>query len=659
MQFFKPEYFTYLWLVPAVFILFVMSRKLWQKRLARLIQDKDLLQKLLPGYRNAEWLARTFLVTFAVLFMVLALARPQWGDEKKSLQRKGVDLIFMVDTSLSMLAEDIKPSRIGKAKFEIESFVRSLRGDRVGMVTFAGSGFLQTPLTLDHAAFLLFLDAVQVGFLPDPGTSLSQAIHLAIRAFPQKELKYKALILLTDGEDHEGGIEQGLEEAKKANVRIYTIGLGTTEGEPIPLKNEKGERAGFKKDRAGQMVISKLNQPLLERIAKETGGIYMPGTPGEKEVDYILRHLRNWGEQQFAEKTVVEKEDQYQAFLMAAFFLLIAEMLIRRRSRKGTALAACILAFFLFTGFFETSQQTIKKGNEDFQNKKYQSALESYRKVQVKNPDAPELLYDLGTALYKVDSFQESSQNLEGSVLKAQDSKLKAQALYNYGNAQYRLGNFEKAIDSYKKVLEIDPSDQDAKYNLEFLQKQKSQFEKKDQERKKENQKKQDQQQQQNQNQQQQQGQGSQQDQKQQDQQGQQGQQDQQDKDQQQDQQSQIDIQPNQQEQGQQGQQEEQQAQQQKQKEQEQKEKELQELLKQQEEQKKQQEQEQKLAQQADQKPDPNEKKQGQPRQPLQGQMSMENALNLLDALHESERELQDLRRPPVNRNQPPVDKDW
>ena len=225
MQFFRPEYFFYLWLVPAVFVFYVFSHKLWQKRIHLLVQDEALLSKLVEGHRKGEWFVRAILMTLAVLCFVLALARPQWGDEKRTAQRKGVDIIFLVDTSLSMLAEDVKPNRLGKARFEIETFIRNLRGDRVGMVTFAGSGFLQTPLTLDHAAFLLFLDAVQVGFLPDPGTSLAQAIHLAIRAFPQKELKYKSLIIFTDGEDHEGGIEKAIEEAKQANVRIYCIGL--------------------------------------------------------------------------------------------------------------------------------------------------------------------------------------------------------------------------------------------------------------------------------------------------------------------------------------------------------------------------------------------------------------------------------------------------
>jgi Ca-activated chloride channel family protein len=650
MQFFRPEYFSYLWLVPAVLALYIFSHKLWQKRMRRLVQDETLLAKLVEGYRKSEWIIRAVLMTLAVLCFICALARPQWGDEKRSVQRKGVDLIFLVDTSLSMLAEDIKPNRLEKAKFEIETFIRNLRGDRVGMVTFAGSGFLQTPLTLDHAAFLLFLNAVQVGFLPDPGTSLVQAIHLAIRAFPQKELKYKALVLFTDGEDHEGGVEKAIEEAKQANVRIYAIGLGKTEGEPIPLKDEKGKRQGFKKDRSGQIVMTRLNKTLLERLTKETGGIYLPATPGEKEVEIILKHLRGWGEQQFSEKTVVEREDQYQAFLILALILLIAEMLIRRKDKKSPAVMACLAAFFLFTGFLETSQDTVKKGNEHFQNKRYQSALEAYRKVQIKNPDAPEVLYDLGTALYKVDSLQESNQNLETAAKKAEDPMLKARAFYNNGNVQYRLGNFEGAIDSYKKAIALDPSDKDAKYNLEFLQKQMNKMDKKNQDQKKNDQKKDEQkkdQQKDKQDQQQQQNQG-------------QGQQDQKDQGQGKDQRDQNQDQKDQQNQQQQPKPQDQKDQEQQQKDQEEKEKqeEQQKQDQQQKEQEEQQKKEQEEKDQQEQKKN-DQDKQGQQKRPLQGQMSMDNALNLLDALKESETELQDLRRPPVNKNPPPVDKDW
>lgn len=412
------------------------------------------------------------------------------------------------------------------------------------------------------------------------------------------------------------------------------------------------------------MVLTKLNQPLLERLARETGGVYLPATPGEKEVEVLLKHLRGWGEQQFEEKMIVEREDQYQVFLVFAFIFLILEMLVRRRNKKGPAMIACLAAFFLFTGFFETSQGTVKKGNAQFQNKQYQSALEAYRKVQVRNPDSPEVLYDLGTALYKVDAFQESAQDLEAAANKAKDPQLKARTLYNYGNAQYRLGNFEKAIESYKKALQIDPSDKDAKYNLEFLQKQKNKIDKKDQEKKKEDQKKdkqeqqnpqqnkQDQQQGQGQKDQENQGQG------QQDPQNQEQNKDQKDQQQQQNQQKQDQQQQQNQSQEQQDQQKQDSQKDQQQKEQEQRDQEKQEHEQQQKEQEEKQKQEEQQKQQEPQKSD-QEKPQSQQKQPLQGQMSMDNALNLLDALKESEKELQDLRRPPVNKNPPPVEKDW
>lgn len=660
MQFFKPEYFLYLWLVPAVFGIYFFSRKIWEKKLRQLIHGKNILPKLIEGYQNSEWLSKTLLIATVVLLMVLALARPQWGDEKRTVHRKGIDLVFMIDTSLSMLAEDIKPNRLEKAKFEIKTFAQKLTGDRIGMVTFAGSGFLQTPLTLDHAAFLLFMEAVQVGFLPDPGTSLTNAIHLALRIFPQKELKYKALVLFTDGEDHEGGIDKAIEEAKQAGVRIYCIGLGSIEGEPIPLKNERRERTGFKKDRYGQMILTKLNQPLLERIAHETGGIYLRATPSEKEVDLIIKHLHHWGEQEFSEKTIVEKEDQFQVFLVFAFFLLIAEMLLRRRNHKIPHSLACFMMFFLFSGFLESSQDLIKKGNENFQNKRYQSALESYRRVQVQNPDLPEVLYNLGTALYKMDGFRESAQDLETAVQKAKDPALKSKALYNFGNVQYRLGDFEKAMDAYKKALEINPNDQDAKYNLEFLQKQKNSRDKKDQEQKNNKQKKDQKEPKQNQQKQDQQEQGQQQQQQNQGT-GQQNQQDQKNQQQQkQDRQNDKKDQQNQQEQSpQNAQPQDQQQDQQKQNQQkgkDEKEKEQQQREQREKEEPKPEEQEQ---QQKEDKLKQSQEQKGHLKQPLQGQMSMENALNILDALRESEKELQDLRRPPVNKNPPPVEKDW
>ncbi len=287
MQFFKPEYFLYLWLVPAVFGFYVFAHKLWQKRIHRLVQDEALLSKLIEGHRKNEWLTRAIFMTLAVLCFVIALARPQWGDEKRTAQRKGVDIIFMVDTSLSMLAEDIKPNRLEKAKFEIETFIRNLGGDRIGMVTFAGSGFLQTPLTLDHAAFLLFLDAVQVGFLPDPGTSLVQAVDLAIRAFPQKELKYKALILFTDGKTMRAALRR---RSKRPNRRMsgsIASALEPRKGSPSPSRTRGGSARDSRRTAADRWCSrSSTSRFWNDSPRKQAGSIFLPRRVKKKSTSF-------------------------------------------------------------------------------------------------------------------------------------------------------------------------------------------------------------------------------------------------------------------------------------------------------------------------------------------------------------------------------------
>ena len=689
MQFFEPQAFVILWFVPAIVGLAWFAGQSRRKRMERFAVLSTLQTKLTPDHRPNENRLRVVYLVLAVIFATLALARPQWGEEKKKIERKGVDIIFLLDTSLSMLAEDVKPNRLEKSKLEIKNLVHRLKGDRIGMVAFAGSSFLQSPLTLDYSAFFLFLEAIKTGYIPDPGTSLARAVRLAIRSFSGKEHKHRGLVIFSDGEDHEGNLEQVLEEAKKAEVRIYTVGTGTAEGEPIPLRDEEGRKNGFKKDREGQVVITKLNRPVLEKIAADTGGLYLPATPAEQEVDVILKHMESLGKQQFKEKVIAEKEDHFQFFLLLALLFLILEMFLKPTRKIPAKVLAMIGLFFIFSGFFENSQKPNNDANKLFQEKKYKSAQELYQKAKMKDPNDPVIRYNAGTTDYQLERYQEAAKEFEKVIATAKDPALKARALYNYGNTQYRLGNFEKSIESYKKALEIDPKDVDAKYNLEFLQNKKGAFDKKNQDRQNQKQdqnqrQNQQQNQQQSQQQDQQQGQGqkqdqqqrgqqenqqkdqqekdqqqqqNQQDQQQKDQKQQQDQQDQQQKDQQQQQdqqdQQQKDQQQNQQQsQQQKDQQEQQEKDQQKQDEQRQKEQEQQEQQDQQEQSGEDEEKEQPaLANEQQQK--------GGGGQKLQGQMSMQNALQVLDALKEGEKELQDLRRPQSHKEPPPGGKDW
>ncbi len=336
MQFYQPAHLQFLWLIPIVIALFYFAAKRKKKILAGLGNLQTL--RLLTSFHSESKLKwKSFLLVTALIFLVVALAQPQWGEEKKKIKRKGIDLIFLVDTSLSMLAEDVKPNRLEKARFEMRSFLRHLKGDRVGIVTFAGSGFLQSPLTLDYSAFSLFADSIEVGYIPDMGTSMSEGIHTAVRSLPGDTNKHRAVVILSDGENMEEDIQNAIESAKKAGVRLYTIGIGTKAGEPIPLKSETGKMSGYKKDKFGEVVISKLNEPLLGKIASETEGLYFPATPGETETGLIYQHIQSLGKKEFKEQLLVEREDHFQSFLLIGILLLLLETILGDRSKRRYA----------------------------------------------------------------------------------------------------------------------------------------------------------------------------------------------------------------------------------------------------------------------------------------------------------------------------------
>ncbi|MBI4394800.1 MAG: VWA domain-containing protein [Candidatus Omnitrophica bacterium] len=332
MQFLYPEWLSGFWIVFALLIFFLWTGKR-KKSLLEKFGKWQTLKSLIEFHSKEKEQIKKILLLAVLSLLILALARPQWGETKKEIERKGVEVIFLVDTSLSMLAEDASPSRIGKAKLEMKSALRQLKGDRIGIVTFAGSGFIQSPLTLDYDAFILFANSIQVGYIPDAGTSLSQAIRTAVKGFAKSKQKNHVVILLSDGEDLEGDVEAAVKLAKEAKIRIYTVGIGTKEGAPIPLRSEQGKVSGYKKDRSGEIVITKLNEPLLTQAAEQTGGLYFPASAGEREMEWIYQHMQNLEKGEFKQRLVIEREDHFQFFLAFAIILLLIETLMSDTKR--------------------------------------------------------------------------------------------------------------------------------------------------------------------------------------------------------------------------------------------------------------------------------------------------------------------------------------
>ncbi len=294
-----------------------------------------LAPKLTREFSRGKAVFRALLLLGCFAFFILALARPQWGMRLETVRRRGVDILVALDTSYSMNAEDVAPTRLAKAKAEVRSLLGRLKGDRMGLISFAGSAVVQCPLTLDYGAISLFLDVANTESIPDPGTSLAAAITTANAAFIAKERKYKVLIILTDGEDLEGQVEPAVDKAKEAGVIIYTVGIGSPDGRPIPIRDAKGDIVEYRKDPNGQVVISRLDEKALAQIAARTGGRYFRATTAEGELDDLYGEISQMEKKELESKLYQNFEDRFQYPLTLALLLLVAEASMSDRRKPG------------------------------------------------------------------------------------------------------------------------------------------------------------------------------------------------------------------------------------------------------------------------------------------------------------------------------------
>ncbi|MBN2543724.1 VWA domain-containing protein [bacterium] len=318
--------------IPLLILLFVLLEK-QRRRILQLFGNFELLSRLMPGVSPKQRHWKMALIVLAFMFLILALARPQIGTKLEKVKREGIDLVIALDVSESMLAEDVKPNRMSKAKYEVASIINKLEGDRIGIVTFAGDAFLLCPLTTDYGAALMLLDAVDTKIIPEQGTSIGRALEVAHKAFVEKERKHKVLLLITDGEDHETEPQKIAEEMGKEGIKIFTVGIGSTKGVPIPIYNEYGNQTGFKKNRKGEVVTTRLDELTLEKIALMTEGKYYRATPGQAELDDIYDAISKMEKKEFEQKKFTQFEDRFQYFLAVAILLLLAETFIPERKR--------------------------------------------------------------------------------------------------------------------------------------------------------------------------------------------------------------------------------------------------------------------------------------------------------------------------------------
>ncbi len=483
MTFGQPLWFWAFALFPVLIALFFRNEgrrvKLLRKLVAARLQDR-LAGSVSVGKRRFRFL----LVLLGLACVIAALTQPRLGYTWEQSKRKGRDVLIAIDCSKSMLATDLAPSRLGRAKLAAQDLIGQLEGDRAGLIAFAGSAFLQAPMTVDYSAVLASLAELDADIIPRGGTNIAAAIQTAVEAFGKGESDHRALIIFTDGEELD---EDAVKAAAALDgaVRIYTVGLGSADGSLIPLPGANGG-TDFVKDENGQIVKSRLDEERLRKIAEATGGFYVHLTSGPAETLQIVRDgLGQMKEQDIDAKMSRRPIERYQWPLAGGLVLLAASMLVgerRRATRREAAPAKALAAagVMLLALFTPTGARAKNAGIEAYERQEYKEADAHFTKQLKRLPDSQALHFDIGAAAYKAGDFGKALDAFSKAIT-SPDPQLHAAAEYNLGNTLYQRGAVQKekepkirewknALQHYDQALNVQPENRDAKFNRDVVQ---------------------------------------------------------------------------------------------------------------------------------------------------------------------------------------------
>lgn len=492
---FRFEDSIYLYLLAVIPMLallrFMMTRS--RKKRLRKFGDPQLVKQLMPDVSRWRPAVKFWLLQAALALIIVMLARPQLGTKISHEKRQGIETIIAMDISNSMLAQDVTPSRLDRCKMMVENLVDNFTDDKIGLIVFAGDAFIQLPITSDYVSAKMFLADIQPSLIATQGTDIALAISKAVNSFTQEEGIGKAIIVITDGEDHEGGAVEAAQEARKKGMRVYVLGVGSKGGAPIPDGN-----GGYMKDRAGNTVMTRLNQDMCRDIAKAGGGAYIHvdnNSDAQRQLDNELAKLSK----KETETTVYSDfDEQFQAVGILVLLLLIAELCLLEcknpllknvRFFKGKRRYASAILVLMLVSTIPTQAQSdrsnIREGNRLFRSGKHADSEVSYRKAMEKNPRNPQAAYNLGNALFAQKKDSAAVVAYQSGVQLETSAKRKAMGYHNMGVVCQSHKMFSEAIEAYKNALRLNPKDDEARYNLELCKKQqKKQQDKKNQDKK-------------------------------------------------------------------------------------------------------------------------------------------------------------------------------
>ena len=330
-RFAYPEYFWGFWLIPILTIFFIFSRIL-RKRAIRKFGDLEIISQLMPSASNVRPIFKFILLMLALSAFILGAARPQFGSKLQTVKREGVEIIIALDVSNSMMAEDIKPNRLERAKRAIDRLISRLKNDKIGLIVFAGEAYTQLPITSDYSSAQLFLASVSPEIVPRQGTAIGAAINLATRSFSPNPESSKAIIVITDGENHEDDAVGAAQLAAQQGIVVHTIGMGLPQGAPIPVV--RGGQTDYRRDRDGNIVITRLDEVMLEKISAAGNGIYLRASTANVGLEDILDEINKMQKTEIETQMFSEYEDLFPYFFAAGLALLLLEFLIMERKNR-------------------------------------------------------------------------------------------------------------------------------------------------------------------------------------------------------------------------------------------------------------------------------------------------------------------------------------
>lgn len=332
LHFEHKEYFLLLLLIPITMALYFYVQFQTKKQLEK-IGNIDLIKRLMPDRNDKKALFKLIVFNFILFFLVIALAQPQMGTKMEKIQRKGIDVMIALDVSKSMLSQDVVPSRLEKSKLLIQTLLKKLDGDRIGLVIFAGNAYLQMPLTVDYSSLMMYMRSVNTNSVPTQGTIITNALDQSENAFNATDKKHKAIIVITDGEDHEENAIDKAEELASDGTKIFTVGVGTPNGGTIPVYNENGIKVDEKRDENGQPIVSKMNSNMLQALAKAGNGNYYVLDNSKQVADFISKDIAKIETKTINDKMFTDFVEQFQYFLVFALWLLIVDFFITYRKK--------------------------------------------------------------------------------------------------------------------------------------------------------------------------------------------------------------------------------------------------------------------------------------------------------------------------------------